>query len=145
MAGSRLAQHLPSLFGPSRRAAWRLSVVRRLLALAALLLAVRLAVGATTPPDEATTSPTPTKGATVVLPLASAVDLPAGSRVTVYAAGRARPVADRARLVETAAPGTTGQPRAQVSVPEGQVGAIVQELGASPRVDFVLVGRPGGR
>ena len=144
MAGSRLAQHLPSLFGPSRRAAWRLSVVRRLLALAALLFAVQLAVGATAPPDEAAPS-TPTTGATVALPLASAVDLPTGSTVTVYAAGRASPVARRATLVEAGDPGTTGSPRAQVSVPEEQVGPIVQELGATPRVSFVLVGHPGDR
>lgn len=143
MAGSRLAQYLPSLFGPSRRAAWRLSVVRRLVALAALLLAVQLAVGATAPPDETAPS-TPTKGATIALPLASAVDLPTGSRVTVYAAGRAGPVARRATLVATE-PGTTGSPRAQVSVPEEQVGPIVQELGATPPVNFVLVGRPGDR
>ncbi len=29
MAASPLAQHLPALFGPSRRAAWRLGVLRR--------------------------------------------------------------------------------------------------------------------
>lgn len=141
MIGSRLAQHLPSLFGPSRRAAWRLSVLRRALAAAALLLAIDLAVGAARP-SEATrpsTPSTPVSGATVVLPLATSADHVApGSEVSVYAAGRGRPLTTKATLVEPVG-GVDGRPRARVAVRPEDVGEIVQQLGAGQRIDFVLV------
>ena len=40
-----LAQHLPSLFGPGRRPAWRRTVARRLLALACIALALSTVLG----------------------------------------------------------------------------------------------------
>lgn len=140
---SRLAQHLPSLFGPSRRAAWRLSVVRRALAGAAVLLAVQLAVGAVRPAPSASSSHRPMpKGAVLALPLTAPADhLRDGARVEIYASGQAVPVARGATVVGSSG-GDGGQARATVAVAEDDVGRVVQELGAAPPATFVLVAVP---
>lgn len=140
MATSRLAAHLPSLFGPSRRAAWRLSLVRRGLAAGALLLALHLAVGVARPPS-ASPEQRSASGPVVTLPLAApAGHLDPGDAVGVYLPGRARPVVTGATILAT--PASSGAaPTVRVSVPADGVGELVQQMTpeAGGRSGFVVV------
>src|SRR5699024_12651010 len=125
MAPSRLSQHLPSLFGPSRRAAWRLSLVRRGLSAGALLLALHLTLGMTRPdPAEEPPAP-PDDGAALSLPLAApAGHLAPGDEVGVYLPGRTAPVADAARVL--AAPAEPRDaPVVGLPLGDGEVGAAL--------------------
>lgn len=141
MAASALAQHLPSLFGPSRRAAWRLSVARRALAALAILLALHLTLGAVRPPETAAPrSPAPS-GPRLSLPLALPADhLSPGDRVGVYLPGRATPVATGARVVSTSE-SPSGQIVAEVTMRTADVGPILRDLGpeGAAQGGFVLV------
>lgn len=127
MASSRLATHLPSLFGPSRRAAWRLSLVRRALAAAALLLAGHLALGATdraTPPADAAAA----SGPALTLPLAAPADhLRPGDGVGIYLPGRADPIVTHAHVL--AVPTTrTGPPTVRLTLGAQDVGELVEQM-----------------
>ena len=141
MAPSRLAQHLPSLFGPSRRAAWRLSLVRRGLSAGALLLALHLTLGMTRPdPAEEPPAP-PDDGAALSLPLAApAGHLAPGDEVGVYLPGRTDPVVDDARVL--AVPDESGDaPVVRLTLREGDVGEILREMGPEQGLGtgFVIV------
>lgn len=129
MATSRLAQHLPSLFGPSRRAAWRLSLARRGLSACALLLALHLTLGATRPAvvEEA---PSPRgEGAALALPLAAPADhLSPGDEVGIYLPGRADPLVRRAQVLAVS-DGTGDTPVVRITLDEDQVGPILREMG----------------
>lgn len=128
MATSRLAQHLPSLFGPSRRAAWRLSLVRRGLAAGALLLALHLTLGATRPAAvEAPTSPRD-EGAAISLPLAAPADhLSPGDEVGVYLPGRSEPVVRGATVLGL--PEEAEAPVVRLTFRERDVATVVREMG----------------
>lgn len=140
MATSRLAAHLPSLFGPSRRAAWRLSLVRRGLAAGALLLALHLTLGAVRPPAAPTGQGSAT-GPAVTLPLAAPADhLDPGDAVGVYLPGRADPVVTGATVLST--PASSGAvPTVRVALPTRDVGDLVQQMTpeAGGRSGFVVV------
>ncbi|WEV77808.1 hypothetical protein O9K63_14625 [Janibacter cremeus] len=140
MATSRLAAHLPSLFGPSRRAAWRLSLVRRGLAAGALLLALHLAVGAARPPS-ASPGPRSVSGPAVTLSLAApAGHLDPGDTVGVYLPGRARPVVTGATIL-AASTSAGAAPTVRVAVPADHLGELVQEMTPETggRSGFVVV------
>lgn len=149
MAASRLARHLPSLFGPSRRAAWRLSLVRRGLSAGALLLALHLALGTAHPPPERESGPSRPPGPTLTLPLAAPADhLSPGDRVGVYLPGRSDPVVRGARVVGTPEDPAGGD-TVSLAVPAGEVGPVLREMGAGrgtgagSGTGFVLVGLEG--
>lgn len=128
MLSSRLAQHLPSLFGPSRRAAWRLSLARRGLAAGAILLALHLTVGATTPEAAEPRTPPRETGAVLSLPLAAPADhLTAGDEVGVYLPGRPDPLVRGATVLDAPAAGDTA-PVVRVTVQRAQVGPVLREM-----------------
>ncbi|HIZ98886.1 MAG TPA: hypothetical protein H9805_09975 [Candidatus Janibacter merdipullorum] len=140
MATSRLAQHLPSLFGPSRRAAWRLSLVRRGLAAAALLLALHLTLGATRPAAVEAPSPPRDEGAAISLPLAAPADhLSPGDEVGVYLPGRSSPVVRDARVLGT--PEDSSAPVVRLTFRQRDVEALLREMGPGRGADtgFVVV------
>lgn len=140
MATSRLAVHLPSLFGPSRRAAWRLSLVRRGLAAGALLLALHLTIGATRPPVASPQSRS-VAGPVVNLPLAApASRLDPGDSVAVYLPGRARPLVTGATVLAIPT-SSAAVPTVGVSVAAEDVGRLVEQMSseAGGRVGFVIV------
>ncbi|NYF97813.1 hypothetical protein [Janibacter cremeus] len=140
MATSRLAAHLPSLFGTSRRAVWRLSLVRRSLAAVALLLALQLTLGAARPP-ETSREPATASGPALTLPLAApAGHLEPGDAAEVYLPGRADPVVTGARVLAT--PVTSGAvPTVEVTLAARDVGQLVQQMAADVggRTGFVVV------
>ncbi|WP_277454268.1 hypothetical protein [Janibacter sp. DB-40] len=140
MATSRLAAHLPSLFGPSRRAAWRLSLVRRGLAAGAILLALHLTLGSARSPAASPQART-ASGPVVTLPLAApAGRLDPGDAVAVYLPGQARPVVTGATVMAT--PTSSGAvPTVGVSVAATDVGELVQQMTpeAGGRSGFVVV------
>lgn len=141
MATSRLAEHLPSLFGPSRRAAWRLSVARRILAALALLLALHLAAGSRAP---APASPSPEGGCgpTLTVPVAAPVDhLGPGDPVGVYVPGESDPVADATVLTATSEAAPATAPVVEVCLAEEDVGHLVRRMGTDGQsgAGFVLV------
>lgn len=141
MASSRLAQHLPSLFGPSRRAAWRLSLVRRALSVAAILLALHVTLGAARPAAvEAPTAPRETSP-TLALPLAAPGDhLSPGDEVAVYLPGRADPLVRGARVLDAPTAGDAA-PVVRVTVERRSVGPILREMGPDQGLSsgFVVV------
>lgn len=136
MATSRLAAHLPSLFGPSRRAAWRLSLVRRALAAGAILLALHLTLGAASPapvasadPTSGSADPTGGSGPALTLALAAPADhLEAGDEVGVYLPGDSDPVIAGARVLSVPT-ATTGRPTVRITLPDGDVGRLVAAMG----------------
>lgn len=139
---SRLAQQLPSLFGPSRRAAWRLSLIRRLLAAGALLLALHLGLGSVRPaPEEAPAAKRPS-GPALSLPLALPADhLSPGDAVGVYLPGRTEPVLTGARVLSL--PDSQDRPAVvRVSVGTRDVGPLLKEIGPERAGEegFVVVG-----
>lgn len=140
MATSRLAAHLPSLFGSSRRAVWRLSFVRRGLAVGALLLALQLTLGVARPP-QASRAPATAAGPALTLPLAAPADhLEPGDAVGVYLPGRADPVVTGARVLAT--PVTSGvASTVRVTLPARDVGQLVQQMtpDVAGRTGFVVV------
>ncbi|MFX4287019.1 hypothetical protein ACQBJO_02470 [Janibacter sp. G349] len=145
MAASPLAQHLPALFGPSRRAAWRLGVLRRALAALAILLAIQLALDALRPSDGATTSPRSPSGPELSLPLAMPADhLSPGDRVGVYLPGREEPVVRSARFGGTSE-STSGQTVARITLSDNEIGRILRHMGVDGPTQggFVLVGEGG--
>lgn len=128
MAPSRLAQHLPSLFGPSRRAAWRLSLVRRALAAAALLLALQLGLAAARPAASETPAPPRDEGAAISLPLAAPADhLSPGDEVTVHVPGRAEAVVRDATVL--GAPQEADAPVLRITLPPEQIAPLIREMG----------------
>ncbi|WP_435202328.1 hypothetical protein [Janibacter sp. GS2] len=128
MATSRLAQHLPSLFGPSRRAAWRLSLVRRGLSACALLLALHLTLGATRPAVVERPPPPRDEGAALALPLAApAGHLSPGDEVGIYLPGRAEPLVRRAQVLGVSSE-TGDTPVVRLTLDEEQVGEILREM-----------------
>lgn len=141
MAASPLAQHLPALFGPSRRAAWRLGVLRRALAALAILLAIQLALGALAPTERLAPSGSTPTGPELSLPLAMPADhLSPGDRVGVYLPGREEPVVRSARFRggdEDAA----GRSVARITLRDNDIGAILRQMGVDgqPQSGFVLV------
>lgn len=141
MASSRLAQQLPSLFGPSRRAAWRLSLVRRALAVVAILLALHLTLGAVRPPAAAPAPAAERAGPELSLPLAVPADhLLPGDAVAVYLPGRGTPIATGARIAGTSqAP--SGAAMARVILRRSDVEPILRHMGAGGAAQggFVLV------
>ncbi|WP_338750194.1 hypothetical protein [Janibacter alittae] len=146
MATSRLAAHLPSLFGPSRRAAWRLSLVRRGLAAGALLLALQLTLGVTRPP-EMSDEPSAPAGSALSVPLATPADhLAPGDAVGVYLPGRAEPVVTGATVL--ALPATSGAPpTVRISLPARDVGTLVQQMTSEVggRTGFIVVRAGAGK
>lgn len=129
MATSRLAQHLPSLFGPSRRAAWRLSLARRLLAVSAILLALQLVLGATGGESTEPVTDPVGDGPQLTLPLALPGDhLATGDEVDVYLAGRATPLATGARVTGTSE-GASGQSVARVVLQPDEIRTILRSMG----------------
>lgn len=145
MASSSLAQHLPSLFGPGRRAAWRLSLVRRGVTAAALLLALQLTLGAAAPPS----SPAPEAGApagpTLSLPLTLPADhLSVGDEVGVYLPGRESPVVARSRFGGTTE-ALSGGYVARITLQDEDIGPLLRQMapGEAGGGGFVLVGRAG--
>lgn len=128
MLSSRLAQHLPSLFGPSRRAAWRLSLARRILSAGAILLALHLTLGAMTPPADETQEAPRETGPALALPLAAPADhLAPGDEVGVYLPGRADPLVRRARVLDAPDAGDTA-PVVRVTVERRSVGPLLREM-----------------
>jgi hypothetical protein len=141
MASSRLAQQFPSLFGPSRRAAWRLSLARRALAVTAILLALHLGVGATRPPEAAQAPTTQRAGPELSLPLALPADhLAPGDTVAVYLPGRGSPIATGARVSGTSQT-PSGGTVARVTLRRSDVEPILRHMGTSgpSQGGFVLV------
>lgn len=141
MTSSRRATLLPSIFGPSRRAAWRLSVLRRGLSAAAILLALQLTLGATsvTPAPSARDRPS---GAAITLPLAVPADhISPGDEVAVYLPGRTDPVVASATAL--GGPASSSDPTTvRITVPREQLGplllAMTPERGGG--TGFVIVG-----
>lgn len=128
MLSSRLAQHLPSLFGPSRRAAWRLSLARRGLSAGAILLALHLTLGATAPEAAEPRTPPRETGAALSLPLASPADhLSAGDDVAVYLPGRPDPLVRGAQVLKAPAASDT-TPVVRVTVEPSEVGPLLREM-----------------
>ncbi|HCE61078.1 MAG TPA: hypothetical protein DER11_06855 [Janibacter terrae] len=143
MASSSLAQHLPSLFGPGRRAAWRLSLVRRGLAAAALLLALQLTLGAAAPPSSPTPEADAPSGPTLSLPLALPADhLSAGDEVGVYLPGRESPVVASTRFGGTSEAPSGGYV-ARITLRDQDVGPLLRQMApdGAGGGGFVLVGR----
>lgn len=141
MASSRLAQQLPSLFGPSRRAAWRLSLVRRALAVVAILLALHLTLGAVRPPAAAPAPAAERAGPELSLPLAVPADhLLPGDAVAVYLPGRGTPIATGARIAGTSQT-PSGAAMARVILRRSDVEPILRQMGAGGAAQggFVLV------
>ncbi|MGO1166663.1 MAG: hypothetical protein ACTMHL_08600 [Janibacter sp.] len=141
MATSRLAQHLPSLFGPSRRAAWRLSLVRRGLSACALLLALHLTLGATRPAAVEAPSAPRDKGAALTLPLAAPADhLSPGDEVGVYLPGDADPLVRGATVLSVPAE-TEDTAVVRLTLQQDQIGPILREMGPEHGLGtgFVLV------
>lgn len=128
MAPSRLAQHLPSLFGPSRRAAWRLSLVRRGLSVTALLLALHVGLGAARPTTSVAPGPPRDEGAAISLPLAAPADhLAAGDTVGVYLPGRSEPLVRDATVLGV--PAETDSPVVRITLPPGRISPVLREMG----------------
>lgn len=129
MATSRLAQHLPSLFGPSRRAAWRLSLARRGLAASALLLALHLTLGATRPAAVEAPAAPEDAGAALSLPLAAPADhLASGDEVGVYVPGDADPLVRGARVLTV--PGEARDtPVVRITLERDEIGPILRQMG----------------
>lgn len=143
MATSRLATHLPALFGPSRRAAWRLSLVRRCLAAAALLLALHLALGATGRATGASSAPPDRAGPALTLPLAAPADhLRVGDAVGIYLPGQDAPVVADARVLAVPDPAGAGE-TVRVSLPPSDVGSLVRQMSSEVGggTGFVVVRR----
>ncbi|MDN5716829.1 MAG: hypothetical protein L0G89_06295 [Janibacter sp.] len=141
MASSRLAKQFPSLFGPSRRAAWRLSLVRRALAVVAILLALHLTLGAVRPPAAAPAPATERAGPELSLPLAMPADhLLPGDTVAVYLPGRGSPVATGARISGTSQT-PSGTTVARVTLRRTDVEPILRQMGdaGAGQGGFVLV------
>lgn len=141
MASSRLAQQLPSLFGPSRRAAWRLSLVRRALAVAAILLALHLTLGAVRPPAAVPAPAAERPGPELSLPLAVPADhLLPGDAVAIYLPGRGTPIATGARIAGTSQT-PSGAPMARVTLRRADVDPVLRNMGAGGPAPggFVLV------
>ena len=141
MPSSRLAQLFPSVLGPSRRAAWRLSLLRRGLAVGAILLALHLTAGAVRPPSPPPAPTTERTGPELSLPLALPADhLAAGDAVSVYVPGRESPVARGARLMGTSQT-PSGLPVASITLRAQDVGSILRQMGAAGAAPegFVLV------
>lgn len=128
MATSRLAAHLPSLFGPSRRATWRLSILRRGLAAGALLLALHLTLGAARPATGAAPSSSTATGPALTLPLAAPADhLDPGDAVGIYLPGQADPVVTGARVLATPQ-ASAAQAAVRVALQSRDVGPLVQQM-----------------
>lgn len=141
MAASALAQHLPSLFGPSRRAAWRLSLARRALAALAILLALHLALGVLTPAESLAPSSSTPAGPELSLPLAMPADhLSPGDRVGVYLPGREEPVVASARF-RGGDEDASGRSVARITLRDNDIGAILRQMGVDGPTQggFVLV------
>lgn len=142
MASSRLAQHLPSLFGPSRRATWRLSLARRALAATAILLALHLTAGVAGSAPAAAPKAAEHTGPQLSIPLVLPVDhLAPGDSVGVYLPGQAEPIATDAHFVGTTE-ATSGRAVARITLRRNQIGRILREMGADRAAEggFVLVG-----
>lgn len=138
-----LAQHLPSLFGPSRRAAWRLSLARRGLAVTAILVALHLVASAAGPPPATAPTLPVRSGPELSVPLALPVDgLVAGERVSLYVPGESTPVATGARVSSTSeAP--SGALVARITVRDREIGPILRNMASADGSGsgFVLVAR----
>lgn len=141
MVSSRLAQHLPSLFGPSRRATWRLALTRRALSAGAILLALHVTLGAARPAEVEAPEPPRETGAALSLPLAAPADhLAPGDEVGIYLPGRADPLVRGAQVLD--APGAADTaPVVRVTVDRRKVGPILREMGPDPGLGtgFVVV------
>ncbi len=140
MASSRLAQHLPSLFGPSRRAAWRLSVVRRALSATAILLALHVGLEAVRPTASGAPAPPRDEGTAISLPLAAPADhLAAGDAVSVYLPGRTEPLVREATVLGV--PGEADSPVVRITLPASRVPPVLREMGPDRGLStgFVLV------
>lgn len=141
MASSRLAQQFPSLFGPSRRAAWRLSLTRRALTVTAILLALHLSVGAARPPEAAPAPTTQRAGPELSLPLALPADhLTPGDTVAVYLPGRGSPIATDAHVSGTSQT-PSGGTVARIVLRRADVEPILRHMGTNDlsQGGFVLV------
>ena len=142
MAPSRLAHHFPALFGPSRRAAWRLCALRRALAAVALLLALHVATSSVRGPHTPAPSHTQHVGPAVSLPLALPADhLAPGEKVAVYLPGTREPLVTGARFAGSSE-SMSGSDVARITLRENDVGKILENLRNSTGepVGFVLVG-----
>ena len=141
MSPSRLAQLFPSVLGPSRRAAWRLSLLRRGLAVGAILLALHLTAGAVRPPSPPAAPTAEREGPELSLPLALPADhLAAGDAVSVYVPGRESPVATGARVSGTSQT-PSGLAVARITLRRSDIGPVLRHLGpdGSTSGGFVLV------
>lgn len=142
MAPSRLAHHFPALFGPSRRAAWRLSVARRALAAVALLLALHVATTSSRGPLTPAPTHSQPPGPALSLPLALPADhLVPGEEVAVYLPGTGEPLVTGARFGGSAE-SMSGSDVARITLRGNEVAEILENLrnSAGEPVGFVLVG-----
>lgn len=122
-SSTALATHLPGLLGPSRRAAWRRTVLRRVLAVALVLLALHLATAAVRQP---------TSGIPVVV---AAADVPAGATIGREDVTLQETVGPPPSSAATSADDLVGR-RAGIAIARGEVLTPARAIGAGSLADL---------